>query len=104
MILYLNYRVKTTQGRRAILLHMGMLPEVILNKIMSYDSHPIADMLKESTIFKCLQLREISIENGWQSPLDSYSCAFDLGCDSIMIIWVMICYHLLFEEGLHGMK
>ena len=59
---------------------MCMLPEDILNKIMLFNSHPIADMFKQSSIFKYLKLRETSIDNDRDRSLDCYSHSFDLGC------------------------
>ena len=38
---------------------MCMLPEDILNNIMFFNSHPIADVLNESSIFKYRELRGI---------------------------------------------
>ncbi len=37
---------------------MDILPDDIFLKIMMFNTHPIADILKASTIFKFLQLRE----------------------------------------------
>ena len=60
---------------------MCMLPEDIRNKIMLFNSHPVADILKESSIFKYLQLREISIEDNRRDLIDNKIRAFTLGCD-----------------------
>ena len=57
-----------------------MLPEDILNKIMLFNSHPVADIMKESSIFKYLQLREISIINARQVSQHYTSNLFDIGC------------------------
>ena len=58
-----------------------MLPEDIINNIMLFHSHPIADIMKESSIFKYRELREISIEDDWEGVLDCYSWTFNLGCE-----------------------
>ena len=58
---------------------MSMLPEDILNKIMLFNSHPIADMLKESTIFKYLQLRSYVEED--DDYVEDRNFAFGLGCN-----------------------
>ena len=38
---------------------MNTLPESIINKIMLFNSHPIADIIKESTIFKYIEFYEM---------------------------------------------
>ena len=77
---------------------MENLPKHVINKIMFYLSNPVADILKESTIFKYLQLREISIEDNRRNEITIYSTAFNLGCDdgfdceydsSILKEWIM---------------
>ena len=42
---------------------MNMLPGDVMNNIMFLNRHPIADIMKASTIFEDLQIREISIVN-----------------------------------------
>ena len=53
-----------------------MLPEYILNKIMLYNSHPIADIMKESSIFKYLQLREktVSLNGCYNRDTETHTC------------------------------
>ncbi len=60
---------------------MNMLPGDVMNNIMFLNRHPIADIMKASTIFEDLQIREISIVNNQQYPLEHASSAFDIGCD-----------------------
>ncbi len=60
---------------------MSMLPEDIINKIMLFNSHPVADIMKESSIFKYLQLREIYVENAEHGLITNINAAFSLGCD-----------------------
>ena len=59
---------------------MNMLPEDILNKIMLYNSHPIADMLKESTIFNYIRLLEKL--NSDRGDIDLAVLFVDDGCDA----------------------
>ena len=59
---------------------MNMLPEDILNKIMLYNSHPIADTLKESTIFNYIKLLEKL--NSDRGDIDLDVLFFDDGCDA----------------------
>ena len=56
---------------------MCMLPEYILNKIMLFNSHPIADILKESSIIKYLQLRSYVEED--DDYVEDSKCAFGIG-------------------------
>ena len=42
---------------------MNTLPESIINKIMLFNSHPIADSIKESTIFKYIEFYEMEGDN-----------------------------------------
>ena len=58
---------------------MENLPKNVIKKIMFFLSHPVADILKDSTIFKYLQLREISIEDNRRDLLTNYNRAFNLG-------------------------
>ena len=60
---------------------MNTLPESICNHIMRFNSHPIADILKRSSIFIYLQMREISIEDNRRDLFTNYNGAFTLGCD-----------------------
>ena len=61
---------------------MNMLPEDILNKIMLFNSHPVADILKASTIFKYRQLRELYYSVDDDDERDVETKFFDEGCDS----------------------
>jgi hypothetical protein len=61
---------------------MSKLPEDILNKIMLFNSHPIADIMKESSIFKYLQLRELYFKHIEEGTLvENYVGVFTYGCD-----------------------
>ena len=42
---------------------MNTLPESVINKIMLFNSHPIADIIKDSTIFKYINFYEMEGEN-----------------------------------------
>ena len=48
---------------------MNNLPENIINKIMLYNSHPIADILKASSIFEALEMSNGDSIHG--SPFNS---------------------------------
>jgi hypothetical protein len=47
---------------------MDKLPDDIFIKIMMYNAHPLTDILKESSIFKYLQLREDHFHDPFGSP------------------------------------
>ncbi len=48
---------------------MENLPKNVINKIMFYMSHPVADMLKEEPIFKFLAKRRYDLEYTWHIGL-----------------------------------
>ncbi len=50
---------------------MENLPKNVINKIMFYTSHPMADILKASSMFKALDLNNIYRYRG---------CPYDRGC------------------------
>jgi hypothetical protein len=53
---------------------MNTLPESVINKIMLFNSHPIADIIKDSTIFKYIRIHETEHENKY---IDTH---FNNGC------------------------
>ena len=57
-----------------------MLPEDIINKIMFYNSHPIADIMKESSIFKYRELSEALLKLPEHSPREILGFSFEVGC------------------------
>ncbi len=70
---------------------MNNLPESIINKIMLYNSHPIADIIEESTIFNYMEIR-LRSENKYMLTCRTihlpggFKTAFDCGTlDSIYL-------------------
>ena len=59
---------------------MSMLPEDILNKIMLFNSHPVADIMKESSIFKYRELRGALLELPKHTPREVLGFSFEVGC------------------------
>ena len=58
-----------------------MLPEDILNKIMLFNSHPVADILKESSIFNYIKVLEILSGINKNDCPDIVALSFVNGCD-----------------------
>ena len=65
-----------------------MLPEDMLNKIMLFNSHPFADMMKESTVFQYRELREITTNLHQYAQRVIVDCRFDV--EVLMVILVYI--------------
>ena len=59
---------------------MCMLPEYIINKIMLYNSHPVADIMKESSIFKYRELRETLTNLPQYARREILDFSFEVGC------------------------
>ena len=59
---------------------MCMLPEDVINKIMFYNSHPIADIMKESSILKYRELREALLKLPENEPREVLGFSFEVGC------------------------
>ena len=55
-----------------------MLPEDIINNVMLFNSHPIADIMKEYSIVNYLQLRSYVEED--DDYVEDSNFAFGLGC------------------------
>ena len=65
---------------------MNTLPESVINKIMLYNSHPIADIIKESSIFQAMQLERRGHIQG--SPFDRGICDAFYGREFLPHKWV----------------
>ena len=59
---------------------MCRLPEDIINKIMLYNSHPIADIMKESSIFNYRELRETLTNLPQYARREILDFSFEVGC------------------------
>ena len=59
---------------------MNMLPDDILNKILLFNSHPVADILKESSILKYRELRGALPELPENTPREILGFSFEVGC------------------------
>ncbi len=58
-----------------------MLPEDILNKIMLFNSHPVADIIKASTSFEFMKFRGKMYDDIGEDDMEIEVLSFDNGCN-----------------------